>query len=79
MMSSWRWRNLRILNVGLMAIWTTSINQTGQLSFKFRYIHKGEEDLMERRKFLRTGAAGVAAVGATALAAPAVHAATKIR
>ncbi len=34
---------------------------------------------MERRKFLRAGVAGVAAVGATALAAPAVHAATKIR
>ena len=34
---------------------------------------------MERRKFLRAGVAGVAAVGATALAAPAVHAAKNIR
>ncbi len=34
---------------------------------------------MKRRAFMRSGAAGVVAVGATAVAAPAVHAATKIR
>ncbi len=34
---------------------------------------------MKRRAFMRTGAAGVVALGATTLAAPAVHAATKIR
>ena len=34
---------------------------------------------MKRRAFIRTGVAGVAAVGATALAAPAVHAAKTIR